>query len=54
MCVDNLEISPFGTTISHPDIGIHFQRFDGRRYVPNDVKRALYPEDDEVALSLLG
>jgi hypothetical protein len=39
--------------INHPDIGLHFERFDGRRFVPNAEKRAEYPDDEAVALSLI-
>ena len=34
-------------------IGVHFERFDGRRYVPNAEKMAHYPDDDAAAQLLL-
>ena len=37
----NLEFSHY--------IGIHFERFRGRRYVPNAETMALYPDDDAAA-----
>ena len=37
----------------YPNIGVHFERFDGRRYVPNAEKMAHYPDDYAAAQSLL-
>ena len=34
-------------------LGIYFDRFDGRRYIPNAEKRANYPDDDAVAEAFL-
>ncbi|XP_046635009.1 F-box only protein 21-like [Daphnia pulicaria] len=51
---DDLELHPEGVVINHADIGLHFESFDGRRYVPNAEKRAEYPDDEAVALSLIG
>ncbi|EFX77521.1 hypothetical protein DAPPUDRAFT_321417 [Daphnia pulex] len=51
---DVLELYPdpsYGLFI-HEDLGFHFERFDGRRFVPNEEKRRNHPEDDAVALSL--
>jgi hypothetical protein len=39
--------------ISHPSIGLYFQRFDGRRYIPNTEMMTLYPEDNAFAVSLI-
>ena len=39
--------------VDHRDIGIHFERFDGRRYVANAKKMAHYPDDDAAARLLL-
>lgn len=49
---ENLEISPDPTTVAHTEIGLHFARFDGRRYIPNDEKKANFPEDDMMVQSL--
>ena len=48
---DSLEIHPQSETaalafVSLHDIGIHFERFDGRRFVPNPEKKIHYPDDD--------
>ena len=37
----------------HPFMGIHFERFDGRRYVPNAKKVHFFPDDDAAAQLLL-
>lgn len=50
---DHLELHPGGAVINHADVGLHFEYFDGRRYIPNAAKRAEYPEDEVVALSLI-
>ena len=48
---DNLELaSPVAMPLV---LGIDFDRFDGRRYVGNAEKRAIYPEDDAAAEALL-
>ncbi|KAK4019144.1 hypothetical protein OUZ56_001174 [Daphnia magna] len=39
--------------IDHPNIGMYFKRFDGRRYIPNIELRTMYPEDEAFALSLI-
>ena len=38
---------------AHLHIGVHFERFDGRRYVPNAEKMVYYPDDDAAAQLLL-
>ncbi|XP_046445737.1 F-box only protein 21-like isoform X4 [Daphnia pulex] len=48
-----LELHPAPAAIKHPEIGKYFERFDGRRYIPNAEMKVQYPEDDSVALSLL-
>ena len=50
----SLEFLPAAVAIKHDSIWIHFERFDGRRYVPNAKKRAQFPEDEAVTLSLIG
>ena len=50
----SLELLPAAVAIKHDSIWIHFERFDGRRYVPNAEKRAQFPEDEAVTLSLIG
>ena len=50
---DDLELHPHGIVVNHADIGLHFERFDGRRYVPNAEKRAEYPDDEAVVLKLI-
>ena len=51
---DNLEIGPSRNyaVFSH-DIGIHFDRWDGLRFVPNAEKMAHFPDDDAIATQLL-
>ncbi|EFX63222.1 hypothetical protein DAPPUDRAFT_335772 [Daphnia pulex] len=41
--------------VQHIDygLGIYFELFDGRRYVPNDEHKAHFPDDDAAALSLI-
>ncbi|XP_057369865.1 F-box only protein 21-like [Daphnia carinata] len=39
--------------VDHPNIGIYFKRYDGRRYIPNIELMTLYPEDEAFALSLM-
>lgn len=51
--LENLELHPDGKAIDHPNIGIHFERYDGRRYIPNAEKVAHYPEDEEAAQVML-
>lgn len=36
----------------HDQLGLHFERFDGRRYVPNAEKRRHFPDDEAAALSM--
>ena len=48
-----MELHPAPAAIKHPEIGKYFERFDGRRYIPNAEMKVQYPEDDSVALSLL-
>ena len=51
----SLELLPdAAVAIKHDSIWIHFERFDGRRYVPNAEKRAQFPEDEAVTLSFIG
>jgi hypothetical protein len=38
---------------SHPNIGLSFERFNGRRY-SNAEMMTLFPEDEAFALSLVG
>jgi F-box protein 21 len=54
MFKDSLEFLPAAVTIDHSKIGIHFESFDGRRYVPNAEKRAQFPEDEAFTISLIG
>nr|CAH0107282.1 unnamed protein product [Daphnia galeata] len=51
---ESLELLPAAVAIKHDSIWIHFERFDGRRYVPNAEKRAQFPEDEAATLSLIG
>jgi F-box protein 21 len=50
---ETLELHPFGVAIEHEELCIHFERFDGRRYLPNAEKKAQFPEDEDVAISLM-
>ncbi|EFX79070.1 hypothetical protein DAPPUDRAFT_245401 [Daphnia pulex] len=50
---ETLELHPVGVAIQHEELCIHFERFDGRRYLPNTEKKAQYPEDEDVAISLI-
>ena len=43
----DLEMPPIG------GLGIYFELFDGRRYVPNAEHKALFPDDNAAALSLI-
>ncbi len=52
--LDDLELLPDGAVIKHSQIGLHFERFDGRRYVLNATTNALNPGNEEFVLSLLG
>ena len=54
MFKDSLEFLPAAVAVEHDKIGVHFERFDGRRYVPNAEKRAQFPEDEAFTLSLIG
>jgi F-box protein 21 len=51
-----LELFPDSASIrfDHPELGLHFEKFDGRRFVLNAEKKRHYPEDEAFALSLLG
>ncbi|XP_046442921.1 F-box only protein 21-like [Daphnia pulex] len=51
---ETLELLPAAVPIEHDKIWVHFERFDGRRYLPNAEKRAQFPEDEAVTLSLIG
>ena len=52
---DNLKLNTDVSFISsHPNIGLYFESFDGRRYIPNAEMMNLYPEDEAFALSLVG
>ncbi|XP_046447033.1 uncharacterized protein LOC124196199 [Daphnia pulex] len=51
---DDLELLPGGAVIKHSQIGLHFERFDGRRYVLNATTNALNPGNEEFVLTLLG
>ncbi|XP_046653309.1 F-box only protein 21-like [Daphnia pulicaria] len=50
----DLELHPQGMVVNHPLIGLHFERFNGRRYIPNAELKALFPDDDAYASSLVG
>jgi hypothetical protein len=50
----DLELHPQGMVVNHPLIGLHFERFNGRRYIPNAEMKALFPDDDAYASSLVG
>jgi hypothetical protein len=39
---------------SHPNIGLSFERFNGRRYISNAEMMTLFPDDEAFALSLVG
>ena len=43
----------FGRPIPHPDIGKHFDEFNGLRYIPNAMLAEAYPEDGEIPQDLL-
>ena len=51
--IDEFELVTTPTTVDHVEIGAHFERFDGRRYIANAVKMAHFPDDDAAVLSLL-
>ncbi|XP_046636257.1 F-box only protein 21-like [Daphnia pulicaria] len=51
---ETLELLPAAVPIKHNKIWFHFERFDGRRYFPNAEKRAQFPEDEAITLSLIG
>ncbi|XP_046447030.1 F-box only protein 21-like isoform X1 [Daphnia pulex] len=51
---DHLKLHPEGAVINNPHIGIFFERFDGRRYIPNPELMTQFPEDDAFAKSLMG
>ncbi|EFX71654.1 hypothetical protein DAPPUDRAFT_111514 [Daphnia pulex] len=50
----DLELHPHGMVVNHPLIGLYFERFNGRRYIPNAETKALFPDDDAYASSLVG
>ncbi|EFX79719.1 hypothetical protein DAPPUDRAFT_304321 [Daphnia pulex] len=56
VCVseEHLKLHPEGAVINNPHIGIFFERFDGRRYIPNTELMTQFPEDDAFAKSLIG
>lgn len=51
---ERLELHPDVSSIffHHDQLGFHFERFDGRRYVPNAGKRCHFPDDEAFALNL--
>ncbi|KAI9557774.1 hypothetical protein GHT06_014522 [Daphnia sinensis] len=51
---DKLELHPDvgSVTFHHDQLGFHFERFDGRRFVPNAGKRCRFPDDEAFALNL--
>lgn len=53
---DKLELHPDARSVClrNHELGLHFVRFNGRRYVPNAEKNLHFPEDDEYARSLVG
>jgi F-box protein 21 len=53
LCEETLELHPTGVAIKHDELGNHFERFDGRKYVPNAEKRVHYPEDEAVDISII-
>jgi hypothetical protein len=51
---DNLKFDTDVSFVSsYPNIGLSFERFNGRRYISN-AKMTLFPEDEGFALSLVG
>ena len=56
MCVggrtENLEVDSSPRPILHPDIGLHFESFNGHRYIPHAAKMRQYPEDEAVATQI--
>ncbi|XP_052801713.1 F-box only protein 21-like [Mya arenaria] len=51
---ENLDYHESPCLISHPDVGKYFERFDGRKYIPNAEKAEEYPDDTEVTANLIG
>nr|CAH0109868.1 unnamed protein product [Daphnia galeata] len=53
---DELELHPDPSSVrfDHAELGIHFEKFDGRRFVPIAEKKRHFPQDEEVAMSLIG
>ncbi|KAK4011237.1 hypothetical protein OUZ56_020350 [Daphnia magna] len=51
---DKLVLHPDVSSIIflHDQLGFHFERFDGRRFVPNAGKRYRFPDDEAFALNL--
>ena len=56
MFEDELELHPDPSSVrfDHPELGIHFEKFDGRRFVPNAAKKRHFPQDEASAISLIG
>jgi hypothetical protein len=56
MFKDDMELHPDPSSVrfDHAELGIHFEKFDGRRFVPNAEKKRHFPEDEVVAMSLIG
>ena len=53
LCEETLELHPTGVSIKHNELGNHFERFDGRKYVPNAEVRIHFPEDEAAALAIM-
>ncbi|XP_046446006.1 F-box only protein 21-like isoform X1 [Daphnia pulex] len=52
---DNLKLNTNVSFVSsHPNIGLSFERFNGRRYISNAEMMTLFPDDEAFALSLVG
>jgi hypothetical protein len=56
MFEDDMELHPDPSSVrfDHAELGIHFEKFDGRRFVLNAEKKRHFPEDEVVAMSLIG
>jgi F-box protein 21 len=55
MFEDELELhsDPSSVRVDHPRLGIHFEKFDGRRFVPNAKKKSHFPQDEAAVISLI-
>ncbi|XP_057373180.1 F-box only protein 21-like [Daphnia carinata] len=51
---EKLELLPDAGSVifQHDQLGFHFERFDGCRFVPNAGKRCRFPDDEAFALNL--